>query len=289
MNFCVQVLLYLQMELIRFELRRGAGEPQQMRLSVASAQVDCQLPERADGRDVRRDSSLGTLRSSPPAVIFAARGEEGRALLSSLCWHAAAWARSLLLLALAFAMLCSFALLLAGYGLLPRTVRADKCSEITTCDSCLAAASGCFGWFGDSCCSQETCLEAAQGDREFWTSCPKWQQHVELSKVCSNIPANDSCACIKAGCVAQEITAGLTACFASYQPAAGNQLFPSDVNCGQAESEKPRTGNNHCCRNHGYLTENIVDVQEDLEARRTSAAARRTRAELRSNRGVFPL
>ena len=116
----------------------------------------------------------------------------------SLCWHAAAWARSLLLLALAFAMLCSFASLLAGYGLLPRTVRPDKCSEITTCDSCLAAASGCFGWchdlmtkqsllshhllrfrgsasqlkrmlaqprFGDSCCSQETCLEAAQDQR----------------------------------------------------------------------------------------------------------------------------
>ncbi|CAE7230093.1 CNGA3 [Symbiodinium sp. CCMP2456] len=75
-------LLYLQMELIRFELRRGSGEPQQLRLSVASAQVDCQLPGRADGRDVRRESSLGTLRRSPPAVIFAARGEEGRALLS---------------------------------------------------------------------------------------------------------------------------------------------------------------------------------------------------------------
>ena len=29
--------------------------------------------------------------------------------------------------------------------------------------------------------------------------------------------------------------AGLTACFASYQPAAGNQLFPSDVNCGQVD------------------------------------------------------
>ncbi|CAE7245270.1 unnamed protein product [Symbiodinium microadriaticum] len=138
-------------------------------------------------------------------------------------------------------MLCKLASLLAAYGWLLGTARADQCSEITTCDSCLAAASGCFGWFGDSCCSQETCLEAAQGDREFWTSCPKWQQHVELLKVCSNIPAHDSCACIKAGCVAQEITAGLTACFASYQPAAGNQLFPSDVNCGQAESEEMGT------------------------------------------------
>ncbi|CAE7830151.1 unnamed protein product [Symbiodinium sp. CCMP2592] len=168
------------MELIRFELRRGSGEPQQMRLSVASAQVDCQLPERADGRDVRRDSSLGTLRSSPPAVIFAARGEEG-------------------------IVVQSFVVLWVSIATQLRKLAQPR--------------------FGDS-------------DREFWTSCPKWQQHVELSKVCSNVPANDSCACIKAGCVAQEITAGLTACFASYQPAAGNQLFPSDVNCGQAESEE---------------------------------------------------
>ncbi|CAE7330483.1 Vps13 [Symbiodinium natans] len=78
-------LLYLQLDLIRIDLRQGSREPRQLRLSIASAQVDCQLPGRIDGgRDVRRDSSLGVLRSSPPAVIFAGRSNEGRALLS-LC------------------------------------------------------------------------------------------------------------------------------------------------------------------------------------------------------------
>ncbi|CAJ1376270.1 unnamed protein product [Effrenium voratum] len=80
-------LLYWQLELIRAEWRQGSGEPQEMRLSIAGMQVDCQLSGRADRVDRSQGSVLS--RSSPPAVIFASHGDGGRAFFSLFLQRAA--------------------------------------------------------------------------------------------------------------------------------------------------------------------------------------------------------
>eukprot|EP00434_Breviolum_minutum_P038203 symbB.v1.2.033883.t1/scaffold4275.1/size42075/1 len=94
-------------------------------------------------------------------------------------------------------------------------------------------------WFGSECCSKDTCLMALQGDRPFFHSCDQWKSHQDLSRICS-ATQNDVCACLEAGCVAQEVGAGSVACFASYQAAAGNQIFAADVRseCFKEASEQ---------------------------------------------------
>eukprot|EP00913_Durusdinium_trenchii_P028993 g27184.t1 len=57
----------------------------------------------------------------------------------------------------------------------------------------------------------------------------------DLSQICSAIH-DDPCACLEAGCVAQEVSMGSTACFAAYQPAAGRQIFAADL---ASECEAP--------------------------------------------------
>lgn len=101
----------------------------------------------------------------------------------------------------------------------------DTCATLSTCEACLAEGSGCHGWFGSSCCSKDECLSALAGDRSFHTSCEDWQHSQQRWQVCSAVPANDACACIKAGCVAQEVGApGASACFDSFKPAAGRSI-----------------------------------------------------------------
>jgi len=52
----------------------------------------------------------------------------------------------------------------------------------SSCIECLAE-SGCFGWQGDQCCSEQQCKRAALAERQFWTSCTKWQEHVRHAQV----------------------------------------------------------------------------------------------------------
>ncbi|CAK9042759.1 unnamed protein product [Durusdinium trenchii] len=122
---------------------------------------------------------------------------------------------------------------LLGWSFVWLPSRAVECNEIDSCTECFR--SGCFGWFGTECCSKEHCLMAAQGDRNFFTSCYEWKQHEDLSQICSAIH-DDPCACLEAGCVAQEVSMGSTACFAAYQPAAGRQIFAADL---ASECEAP--------------------------------------------------
>eukprot|EP00435_Cladocopium_sp_Y103_P033169 s478_g8.t1 len=153
-------LFYAQLEVIRLELRQGSEEAQQLRLSVAAAQVDCQLSNRVDARN-------GFGRSLParavlPAMIFANRGDGGRAFLSQEPQQ----------LALANTFNTSS---FWESALREESQEPLRCSEITSCNECFR--SGCFGWFGSECCSKDMCLMAMQGDRQFFQSCDEWKRH----------------------------------------------------------------------------------------------------------------
>lgn len=98
--------------------------------------------------------------------------------------------------------------------------KAMSCSAMPSCEACLAEDSGCYGWLGDKCCSEQACKMAMAGDRMFYRSCAAWDKKHRLASVCSSVPQNDACACLKAGCVAQK-TGDVVSCFAEFQGAAG--------------------------------------------------------------------
>lgn len=98
------------------------------------------------------------------------------------------------------------------------------CPRHLTCDECLAEGSGCHGWLGHSCCDEESCLMAAAGDMHFYTSCDEWKEAHDLQHKCLGSFDNDPCGCLEAGCVAQEVGTGRTACFVEFQGAAGHLI-----------------------------------------------------------------
>mmetsp|Transcript_8639 Transcript_8639/g.19730 ORF Transcript_8639/g.19730 Transcript_8639/m.19730 type:complete len:267 (+) Transcript_8639:55-855(+) len=112
--------------------------------------------------------------------------------------------------------------------------RALKCKKITTCSDCLAEGSGCYGWYGTECCAKEACLMIP--DRTFYKSCAEYEKTQKLMKVCEKVPSSDACACIKAGCTAQEMALGITSCFASPQLAGGRVVRESE--CSDKKDEK---------------------------------------------------
>lgn len=92
------------------------------------------------------------------------------------------------------------------------------CKSKTTCEECLALGSGCKGWLGDSCCSEQECENEPNGDQNFFLSCESFRKYDELKLVCAS--KDNVCACVNAGCIYQQPGG----CAASYNPAAGQAV-----------------------------------------------------------------
>jgi len=106
------------------------------------------------------------------------------------------------------------------------------CKSKKTCEACLAVGSGCKGWQGDSCCSEQECENAANGDKNFFVSCENFKKYDELKEVCmSKKFEDDACACINAGCVYQDPGG----CAATYNPAAGQAV--DKTTCSEPASD----------------------------------------------------
>jgi len=91
-------LLYLHLELIRLEYRRSADD-QSLKFAISEAQVDCQLPGRADGHsgDKRRDDTLALPQHERPAVIFANCADGDRAFLTVVLHRGATSSRDMVI------------------------------------------------------------------------------------------------------------------------------------------------------------------------------------------------
>jgi len=120
-----------------------------------------------------------------------------------------------------------------------------ECSAKPSCEACLAEGSGCYGWFGDECCAEQDCKMAMAGDRMFYRSCAEWQKMQRKAEVCSAVPANDACACLRAGCVAQEAGGGV-ACFSEFQGAAGRTAKCADAGLSLASSSATAVQGEFC-------------------------------------------
>lgn len=92
------------------------------------------------------------------------------------------------------------------------SLRGQTCAARHSCQDCLAEGSGCYGWQGSKCCQQDECSTAGVTEVMTYTSCAVWLKDEELSKKCSMVERNDTCACVAAGCVSQELSAGNMAC-----------------------------------------------------------------------------
>mmetsp|Transcript_148991 Transcript_148991/g.371213 ORF Transcript_148991/g.371213 Transcript_148991/m.371213 type:complete len:253 (-) Transcript_148991:409-1167(-) len=100
----------------------------------------------------------------------------------------------------------------------------ERCALLGSCEECLAEGSGCFGWLGSECCSKDGCESAALGGRGYYTSCQEWRAVAQILDRCGKVPANDTCACRRIGCVAQETATGGITCSADLKPEGGREI-----------------------------------------------------------------
>mmetsp|Transcript_69867 Transcript_69867/g.138256 ORF Transcript_69867/g.138256 Transcript_69867/m.138256 type:complete len:213 (-) Transcript_69867:145-783(-) len=114
----------------------------------------------------------------------------------------------------------------------------SACKSKKTCEECLAVGSGCKGWRGDSCCSEEECNNAADGNKNFFVSCDNFRRYDEFKQSCASKEFQDNeCACVAAGCVYQDPGG----CAAMFNPAAGDAV--SKTACSEPKDDKiDRTG-----------------------------------------------
>jgi hypothetical protein len=92
-----QELLYIHLDLVRFEMQSQADGVQQFSLAVSDAQVNCQIPGRVDAktRDERKKDALLFKDAQSPAVIVSNNADSERAFLHLVLQRGATSSRDL--------------------------------------------------------------------------------------------------------------------------------------------------------------------------------------------------